>query len=83
MDKRAELAEATRKNKIKMQIKRSETNLRSFFNELKKVLSKPDEDVIMPELKTSRVTQAKTAEKEKFFGSFMYTCFLAAKGPHK
>lgn len=79
LNRRAEQAEAARKNKIKLQIKRSEANLRTFFNELKKILSKPDEDVILPELSTSKVTQAKAAEKDKHFGSFMYTCFKAAR----
>lgn len=57
--------------------------MKTFFNELKKILQKPDEDVILPELTTSKVTQAKAAENDKHFVSFMYTCLLAAKGPGK
>ena len=79
---RDEKNEKIRKDKVKAQIKRSEGNLRTFFNELKKVLSKPDEDVILPELATSKVTWAKEAEKEKHFGSYMYTCFLASRSVH-
>lgn len=83
LNRRAEQAEAARKNQIKLQIKRSEANLKIFFNELKKILQKPDEDVILPELATSKVTQAKAAENDKHLVSFMYTCLLAAKGPGK
>lgn len=55
-NKKKEQAEFARKNGVRMQIKRAEKNRNHFFGELKKVLSKPDEDVILRELPTSQVS---------------------------
>ena len=51
-----EAAETKRKNGVKMQIKRAEKNLKSFYTVLNKVTKKPDEDVVIPEIPNSRVS---------------------------
>jgi hypothetical protein len=47
--------EAQRKkaHELQIQIKKAEKNMRSFFSEVKKIIEKPDEEPIIPELANS------------------------------
>ena len=71
---KAEQAFQKSKNEINVKIRRAELNLKLFFGELKKVLEKPDEDMIFPDL-PMKVENAKLAEKNTSFVTFMFKVY--------
>ena len=68
---KAEQATAKAKSEISIKIRRAEKNIKVLFSELKKILDKPNDDVIFPNLDT-KVEEAKLAEKNGEFVSFIY-----------
>lgn len=55
-------AEQKRKSEINFKIRRAEKNTKLFFDEVKKILSKPEEEIIIPEQKLATVQLALVAE---------------------
>ena len=68
---KAEQATAKAKSEISIKIRRAEKNIKVLFSELKKILDKPNDDVIFPNLDT-KVEEAKFAEKKGEFVSFIF-----------
>mmetsp|Transcript_13206 Transcript_13206/g.20584 ORF Transcript_13206/g.20584 Transcript_13206/m.20584 type:complete len:571 (+) Transcript_13206:73-1785(+) len=72
---KAEQAIAKTKAEINLKIKRADKNIKLLFGELKKILDKPDDDIIFIEAPTVKVESAKYAEKQGKFVSFVYSAF--------
>ena len=68
---KAEQAAAKAKSDITIKIRRAEKNIKLLFSELKKILDKPNDDVIFPNL-DNKVQEAKLAESRGEFVSFIY-----------
>ena len=59
-----------------MKIRKADKNFKSFEEEIKKLLQRPDEELIIPELGAT-VEMAHYAEKTGKIMRYLYTCFEA------
>jgi hypothetical protein len=75
---KAEQAAAKAKSELSIKIRRAEKNLKLLFTELKKILEKPNDDVIFPN-QEARVEQAKFAEKNGELVSCIYEVFTGGE----
>jgi hypothetical protein len=70
-------AELKRKQEIQMKIRKADKNFKGFEEEVKKILHRPGEELIIPELGAT-VEMANFAEKSGKIMRFLYTCFEAS-----
>ena len=70
-------AEAKRVSDIQFKIKRAEKNLVQFFQEVKKIMDRADEENIIPDLPAT-LQQARFCEKSQQLLRFLYVCFDAS-----
>ena len=68
--------EQKRKQEINFKIRRADKNIRIFFEEIKKILGKDEEETVITDLPTA-VFQAVYAEKEAKYVRFLYACHEA------
>ena len=68
--------EQRRKSEVNFKIRRADKNTKLFFDEIKKILGKAEEEKVIKDLETA-VFQAIYAENEKKYIRFLYACFEA------
>lgn len=65
-----------------MKIRRAEKNFKEFFNAIKKVIEKPDEELVWQSLEAT-CGDAKFAEKGGKFINYLFAVFKATRKEYK